>query len=83
MQTFVGDVNCKDQYGYTPLVLAIANGNCEAVSMLARLQDVDVNSDVRGQPPLIWAIRHEIDQDDILRVLVQQRSVDVNISTPW
>ena len=82
IRNFAGNVNCTSKEGYTALVTAIMRGNCETVSVLVQRQDVDVSSDVRGQPPIVWAVRHEVDQDDMLRILVQQRSVDVNVGVP-
>ena len=93
MRAFTGNVNCVDGKGYTALVAAIMAGNSDVVSMLAQRSDVNVKDRVRGHEPIIWAVRHcpvapsgvnsaLHDQDDMVRMLVQLRSVDVNVGAP-
>jgi tetratricopeptide (TPR) repeat protein len=71
------DINAKDQYGYTPLVWAVMNGNIEIVSLLAK-NGANVNvSGSDGTTPLMLA--SSWGPPNIVRILLDS-SADVSMT---
>ena len=79
MIAFRGDVNATNEVGETALVAAILANNVEVVNMLVVWDSVDVETPVRGQPPIVWAVIAPGDDDRVLKLLHQQRCVDVKL----
>ena len=79
MIPFRGDVNATNEVGETALVAAILVNNVEVVSMLLEWDSVDVETPVRGQPPIVWAVVAPGDDDRVLKLLHQERCVDVKL----
>ena len=94
IEAFDGNPNCRDQLGKTALYIAIMANNRNVVEALAQRDDLDVSNHVRGQPPIIWAVRQYSEwlfqanedyaasgEDAILRILLR-RGVRLSQPTP-
>ena len=77
MRKYVGDVNACDEAGITALLAAIFAHNVGTVSMLLQWEGVDVETPVRGKPPMVWALLHPRDCHEVIRVIHQQRVVNL------
>jgi ankyrin repeat protein len=75
------EVNCKDNLGRTPLSWAAQAGHAKTLSTLLE-RGADINSqDLQGRTPLIWSVVTDTESysDDIVRLLLDHKDVDVNL----
>jgi ankyrin repeat protein len=71
------NINCRSDYGPTPLLIAANRGNCEVVEILLTHPEIDVNVwDRNDQNPLHLAISRGDSQ--IVRALLDHPNVRVN-----
>jgi ankyrin repeat protein len=71
------DVNCKDCYGNTPLLLAIDQSDINIVSLLMATKSIDVNiANREGIRPLYYAVRKE--NAPIVNLLLTNPKIKVN-----
>ncbi len=67
---FLDDVYHRDQFGQTPLFMAVFGGSVTEVErLLQKGADVNAKAD-NGQTPLMWAARHGRDQ--VAQLLIQK-----------
>ncbi|CEO98803.1 Ankyrin repeat domain-containing protein [Plasmodiophora brassicae] len=71
------DVNARNEFGATPLHLAVIGGHLGVVQLLVQARRIDVNPrDYMGMTPLHKAVR--MGHEAIVRVLVADPAIDVN-----
>jgi len=76
------DINQGDWDGFTPLILAITQGNQGAVRLLLSCEDVNPNKPARrGQTPLYYASRDG--REDIVGLLLARGDVNPNGSDEY
>jgi ankyrin repeat protein len=73
--------NSVQMNGYSTLTLAILRGNIVIIDLLVKANMFDLNmTDRRGQSPLWVAALHLYGKTDILELLLNTKTIDVNIA---
>ncbi|PIQ12043.1 hypothetical protein COW06_00335 [Candidatus Gracilibacteria bacterium CG12_big_fil_rev_8_21_14_0_65_38_15] len=71
------DINMKNKYGQTLLILAVWNNNIEIVQLLLSHPEILVNEkDKHGQTALMWAAKYE--NTSIMKLLLAHNNILVN-----
>ncbi|KAF9894930.1 hypothetical protein FE257_004552 [Aspergillus nanangensis] len=71
------DINCRNSWGSTPLVLAVECENTGLVRLLLNTPGVDINHPgTRGRTPLSHAVA--FGQENVVRILLDRPGVDIN-----
>ena len=73
------DVNATNNHGSTPLMIAITNGNYEAIERLIKAQDIKINQPVQSFTPLHCAVINQ--SIPIIKLLLSHPDIRPNFGT--
>lgn len=77
LDNFNIDINCKDESGFTPLMLAFCHNNLKMATFLAYNSNLDVNArDNCGNTALMLAACYN---KDFVKMLLNRNNVDVHV----
>ncbi|RAR09718.1 metal ion binding [Stemphylium lycopersici] len=76
------DVNAKDYFGYSPLILAAKNGRFEAVGLLLQHPDIDVNYKKSWGNGTALEYARLFGHQEIVELLLSHGAIDDRISEP-